>query len=387
MQLYRDIEIKRIDDSTNIVYIPWKNKYIKMGNKEVRFLESFNINKKQEQCETDDFMSEETKRFMIEKFREMELIGENQLKIKEKKGIQERLKNIDISKLKIISFNPENLLEMFSPLTNKIFTPTGGVGVGVLFLVAIIILIRDSEKIKNILSGIGNMTIIEMVLLYIMTLLGMALHEFSHGLACKRFGGRVNKMGIMLFYLQPAAYCDVSGLYLLDKNYKKIITLLSGIVSQWVVSSLIIILYSILSSFGYSINVLIYYAVLNIGISIVNFIPFIKLDGYWILSTIMNVYNLREKSFEYLMAILTGKFKFIIKKEKCGLVIFYGIISLIFTGYLWEQVSFKLIVLIKPLVNTNLYNIIVIIIVSSIFSHLFKLILQNFKSVKKKYTI
>lgn len=387
MRLYKDIEIKRIDENTNIVHNPKNNQYIKMGNKEAAFLESFNINKNQEPSETDDFMSIETKKLMTEKFKEMRLIGEADSDIKEKKGIKEGLKNFDISKIKLISFDPDKLLNKLSPITNKLFTPISGIFFGILFFISISILIADSKKVEVILGGIKNLTIFDGVLLYIMTILGLVLHEFSHGFACKRFGGRVNKMGIMLFYLQPAAYCDVSGVYLLDKKYKKIITFISGVMSQWAVSSIIIILYFILSPLGYNMDVFLYYALLNFCISLINIIPFVKLDGYWILSTLLNVYNLRENAFEYLLAILMGKGRYILAKQKYIHVIIYGILSILFTALLWFQVLFGLIVLIKPLINSILYILTVITITLAILYHLSKPMMKSIKNIKQKYVI
>jgi putative peptide zinc metalloprotease protein len=35
------------------------------------------------------------------------------------------------------------------------------------------------------------------------------LHEFGHGLACKRFGGRCHEMGVMLLVFTPCLYCNV----------------------------------------------------------------------------------------------------------------------------------------------------------------------------------
>ena len=36
------------------------------------------------------------------------------------------------------------------------------------------------------------------------------MHEFSHGLTCCHFGGKVKEVGFMLIYFKPAFYCDVS---------------------------------------------------------------------------------------------------------------------------------------------------------------------------------
>jgi putative peptide zinc metalloprotease protein len=324
---------------------------------------------------------------MMKKFEEMGLIGEGELVSKEGSDFRNTLRNFDISKIKLISFDADKLLNRVMPISNKLFTPIAAIVFVILVIISIVILSVNSEKVGIVLHKIENITVLNICALYIMNIIGMAVHEFSHGLACKKFGGRVRRMGVMLFYLQPAAYCDVSGIYLLDKKYKKIITLLAGIISQWVISSLIIIIHILLSKIGCNKDILLYYALLNIILSLLNIIPFVKFDGYWILSTIMNVYNLRENAFEYLIAIIMGKSKFIIGKEKFVFVMCYGVLSFIFTMYLWYEVLFGLITFIRPLINEISYNLIIIIMTLIIGTHLLKLLFKSTRNIKQKYIV
>ena len=42
-------------------------------------------------------------------------------------------------------------------------------------------------------------------------------HELGHGLTCKRYGGEVHDVGIMLFYFQPVFYCGIDDSYLFPR--------------------------------------------------------------------------------------------------------------------------------------------------------------------------
>jgi len=44
------------------------------------------------------------------------------------------------------------------------------------------------------------------------------IHEFGHGLSCKKFGGEVHEMGALLLCLSPALYCNVSDAWTLPKQ-------------------------------------------------------------------------------------------------------------------------------------------------------------------------
>ena len=47
------------------------------------------------------------------------------------------------------------------------------------------------------------------------------LHEFGHGLACKRQGGECHEMGVMLLVLMPCLYCNVSDSWMLSSKWRR----------------------------------------------------------------------------------------------------------------------------------------------------------------------
>ena len=54
--------------------------------------------------------------------------------------------------------------------------------------------------------------------LWIVTFTVITMHEFSHGLTCCHFGGKVKEVGFMLIYFQPAFYCDVSDSWMFPRK-------------------------------------------------------------------------------------------------------------------------------------------------------------------------
>lgn len=127
--------------------------------------------------------------------------------------------------------------------------------------------------------------------LYVAMLIVIALHELAHAAACKHFGGAVHKIGVMLMYMQPVAYCDISDSWRFDTVEKKIATAFAGIFLQLVVSSIATVVWA---ATGYPI--LLYFAGINAAVALLNFFPFIKLDGYWMLVHLLDEPNLRQKS-------------------------------------------------------------------------------------------
>ena len=59
-----------------------------------------------------------------------------------------------------------------------------------------------------------------------------AVHETAHGLTCKHFGGEVRRMGVMLVYMCPCIYCDVSQAWVYGDRWERMMTVFWGVWSE-----------------------------------------------------------------------------------------------------------------------------------------------------------
>ncbi len=131
----------------------------------------------------------------------------------------------------------------------------------------------------------------------------IGLHEMGHGLTCKHFGGEVPHMGMMFIYFNPAFYTDVTDMCLFDKTSKRMWTICAGLWTEMIICSFATFAWyfsrpgSLLSLAGYQV-------MLFTGISALffNLNPFIKFDGYYVLSTFLEVDGLSENANLYLWA-------------------------------------------------------------------------------------
>ncbi len=138
------------------------------------------------------------------------------------------------------------------------------------------------------------------VFIFLMTATG-TVHELAHGLTLKNYGGEVHQVGFLLFYLTPAFYADVSDSYILPRK-ERLWTTLAGTYAELMLCSI--------ASFVWYFAVpgtLIYYfafqVILFTGISsfLINMNPLIKLDGYFILMDTLEIPDLREESFSFVV--------------------------------------------------------------------------------------
>ena len=96
----------------------------------------------------------------------------------------------------------------------------------------------------------------------------------------------------------PFFYCDTSDSWRLGRRARIMISI-AGPLSTLVIGSLFVFATYFLLS-GFSRNVLQISAFFCFYGTLINFSPFIETDGYYIISDILNIPNLRDESFRYL---------------------------------------------------------------------------------------
>ena len=116
-----------------------------------------------------------------------------------------------------------------------------------------------------------------------LTLLAAVFHEFGHASALRYGGGRARGMGVGVYLVFPAFYTDVTECYRLGR-WARVRTGLGGAYFHLLFAlGLIGLAYAT----GYEFLLI---AVLLINVEIVRqFIPFVRLDGYWVLADLTGV--------------------------------------------------------------------------------------------------
>ncbi|WP_328913231.1 MULTISPECIES: daptide biosynthesis intramembrane metalloprotease [unclassified Streptomyces] len=134
-------------------------------------------------------------------------------------------------------------------------------------------------------------------------------HELGHACLLAHYGGRPGRLGVMLFYLSPAMFCDVSDAWRLN-HLQRARVALAGIMVQVGVSGAAACS-TAFAGRGNTGDVLMLFAVVNVAAAVVNVVPFVKLDGYIALMSYLDRPNLRDTALASLrdrfVALLSGK--------------------------------------------------------------------------------
>lgn len=117
------------------------------------------------------------------------------------------------------------------------------------------------------------------------TFLAMAFHEFGHASACRYSGGRPGAMGVGVYIVWPAFFTDVSDAYRLDRR-GRLRTDLGGIYFNAI--------FALVAGGGYAASgfaPLVVMSALTQVQAIYQLVPFVRLDGYYILGDLIGVPN------------------------------------------------------------------------------------------------
>ncbi|MCG8377244.1 MAG: hypothetical protein MI702_12265, partial [Chlorobiales bacterium] len=153
--------------------------------------------------------------------------------------------------------------------------------------------------------------------LYILMTLVAIMHEFSHALTCRHFGGSVHRIGIMFYLAMIIFFADVSAAWGFRNKWKRIAVALAGPILNLVIMSVSFWMWYFQKAYvqpEHSIWFLMGFFCLYS--TVLNFVPFIKMDGYYMLSDLTGISTLREKSFAYLGQKLYGVFGMELNGEK-----------------------------------------------------------------------
>ena len=252
-------------------------------------------------------------------------------------SIREKLDTIESQKLqdrnllywKLASINPEKIFAWLLPRTRWAFTKGFHIFAGFSILAGFIISYLNWDRFAGGVHSLFNLH--GLFFLWIVTFTVITMHEFSHGLTCCHFGGKVKEVGFMLIYFQPAFYCDVSDSWMFPRKRDRMWVTAAGGYFQLVIWGICAMVWRITDTNTF-INDIVLVVIVFAGLqTLVNFNPLIKLDGYYMLSDYLEIPNLRTKAMSSLWSWLGQKHrsKQPWREERAQLI--YGVASICFS--------------------------------------------------------
>ena len=122
------------------------------------------------------------------------------------------------------------------------------------------------------------------------------MHEFGHGLSCKHFGGECHEIGVMLLVLTPCLYCNVSDSWMLPNRWHRAAIGAAGMYVELVLASIATFVWWFTEPGPVNYVCLNVMFICSVSTLMFNANPLLRYDGYYILSDVMEIPNLRQKA-------------------------------------------------------------------------------------------
>lgn len=188
----------------------------------------------------------------------------------------------------------------FTFLFGKLFYPFL-----IMFIVINIILYFKTNQIKTSIETVQNFEIIKWIISYFSLFIIILLHEIGHVSAAIKSGIKPRGVGLGFYTVLPVMYTDLTDAWKLNKTNKLKVNL-AGIFIQLIIGTILVTCIN-LSSNLYLKEILNHLYIINYVIIGINLIPFLKFDGYWILSDLTGISNLIQESNEKALNLFTKK--------------------------------------------------------------------------------
>jgi putative peptide zinc metalloprotease protein len=194
-------------------------------------------------------------------------------------------------------FDPERFLNWLYPYVRWFFTPAATAAALMLAGAALTLVIIQFELFQSRLPSFNSFFSAQNWLALAGTLTATKiLHEFGHGMSCKHFGGECHEMGVMFLVLTPCLYCNVSDSWMLPNRWHRAAIGAAGMYVEVVLASICTFIWWFTEPGPLNYFCLNVMFVSSVSTILFNANPLLRYDGYYILSDILEIPNLRQKS-------------------------------------------------------------------------------------------
>lgn len=134
------------------------------------------------------------------------------------------------------------------------------------------------------------------------------IHEFGHAYACKILGGEVPEIGAYFIAGTPCAYCDCTSSWGFTKRIQRLIVVLAGVYVELFIAALAIFVWAIAPSASVRLIAFDIVVVAGVATVLANLNPLMRFDGYYILSDLLEIPNLRSTAQRRAVALVKRMF-------------------------------------------------------------------------------
>ncbi|MDO6564935.1 HlyD family efflux transporter periplasmic adaptor subunit [Amphritea sp. 1_MG-2023] len=159
-------------------------------------------------------------------------------------------------------------------------------------------LILLQSQWETFLTSFPYMFTLQGMLIVGISLAGVkVLHEFGHAYALKNFGCRVPSMGVAFLVMWPVLFTDASDSWRLVSRRQRLLIGAAGIFVELSLAAIATVVWSFLADGPIRSAVFLIASTTWIATLLINLNPFMRFDGYYLMSDWLEIPNLQNRAF------------------------------------------------------------------------------------------
>ena len=196
--------------------------------------------------------------------------------------------------MRIPLLDPDAFLVRLMPLVRLVFSPVMAVVWLLVVGAAGKIVIEQFPLLRA--QGQSVLAPANLFLLYLGLVVIKTLHEFGHAAACRRYGGEVHVMGVMLLVFTPAPYMDATSRWGFRSRRQTRRVGAAGMIVELFAASIATFIWAntgpgTLHNLAYNMMF-----VASVSTLVFNGNPLLRYDGYYLLSDFLEIPNLYQRA-------------------------------------------------------------------------------------------
>jgi putative peptide zinc metalloprotease protein len=189
---------------------------------------------------------------------------------------------------------PQVWLAAIMPFLNWLFKPVTALVLIALTITGIFLATRQWETFVS--TVVEHLSLSGFLGYAVALVFAKTLHEVGHAVTATRYGVRVAHMGVAMLVMFPMLYTDTSESWKLTNPRQRLAIASAGIITELAIAGLATLAWS-LTSDGALKNGLFFLATTSWVLTVLlNLSPFMRFDGYFILTDLLDFPNLHERS-------------------------------------------------------------------------------------------
>lgn len=197
---------------------------------------------------------------------------------------------------RVTLIKPDNILEQTKSITDIFFKRSAQTLILFCTLAGLFLVIRDFD------TFIGSLTILQspnsLIAGFIALGVAKIVHECAHALTCKYYGCRVPGMGVAFILLWPILWTDTTDAWRLTSKKQRLAINAAGMIAEIALAGICSLLWALSPEGLFKDAMHMIAGIAWVMTLFVNLNPFMRFDGYYLLSDALEIPNLQSRSFD-----------------------------------------------------------------------------------------